>query len=84
MDLYHIALKIKLDGLCCLFFLGVNNLGVYLCSADVFMSQHLRYGVDVRAFGKLICCVGMTKTVERYVLFDTSIFYPFLHRSIYP
>jgi hypothetical protein len=49
--------------LCCLLFLGVNDLGIYLCGADVGMSQHLRYGVDVRAFGKLVCCVGMTKTV---------------------
>jgi len=54
MGLYHIALKIELDGLCCLLFLGVNDLGVYLCGSDVGMSQHLRYGVDVCPLGKLI------------------------------
>ena len=41
VDLYHVALKIKLDCLCCLLFLGVNDLGVYLRGADVGMSQHL-------------------------------------------
>ena len=82
MDLYHIALKIEFDGLCSLLFLGVNDLGVYLRGADVGVSQHLRYGVDVRALGKLVCCVGMTKTMERYVLLDTSICYPNLDGAI--
>ena len=57
MGLYHIALKIEFDGLCCLLFLGVNNLSVYLRGSDVgmrtgmtgtqvFFQTAMRYGTQ--------------------------------------
>ena len=57
-------------------FLGADEVGIDLGSADTLVGEHLRHCVDVRAQGDLQRGKGVAKAVERDMLADASDFYP--------
>lgn len=45
-------------------FLLIYDFGVDLCCGDVFVGEHLRYGIYVSAVGYQKCSVGVAQAME--------------------
>lgn len=61
-----------MDTFGCFSFCIVNNLGVDLSCADIFMSKHLAHRIDVGAIVQQQGSVGMAEAVEGYVLLNSG------------
>ena len=64
--------KVKRNGFCRFFFLGINHLGVDLRGLDIGMAEHLAHRINISATSQLQRGVRMTEAMEGDVFVDSG------------
>ena len=75
-------LLLQLDSVYCITFLLTDQVSIDLGSRDIFVREHLGYGVDVRSSGYLEGRIGVPEAMESNVFVDAGFKNPSLQRSL--